>query len=328
MLISLIVPFYNLAPYVGDALGGIAAARRALGDDRDDVEVVCVDDGSTDGTGAALDEYGRGAPWLRVVHKPNGGEGSARNAGIAATSGEYLMFADGDDVLLSNALTVAVRLARAHSKADIIGMRYAVFADGDSIPEPADGTAVKDLDTRQCVPAELLCRLGVFPTLFRRLTFAGLRFSALSLGADREYVMAALARAELVVASDAVVEGYRIRNGSMAHAKWTVRKVGSLNDHAANGLAALAASGKRIDAAGAGYVASLVVSEVPARLARLGKADGVEGLWRHWIESVRALPVGMLPPRVRVMRRLVLSFAASPAVSIGMARVCRALGVA
>lgn len=326
MLISLIVPFFNLEAYVRETLAGLVDARRALGSQASEVEVICVDDGSTDGTGRILDEVS-GTAGFRVLHKPNGGEGSARNAGIGAANGGYLMFLDGDDVLLTNALTTAVRLAGEFPQADVIGMRFAAFADGESIPVPVDSEKARSIDATASLPTELVRDLSVFPTLFRRTVVSGLRFSDLSLGADREYVLAVLSRARQVVLSDAVVEGYRVREGSMARARWTVRKIRSLNDHAAHGLASLAASGKRIEPAGVRAVAGHVVSEVPARLARLGSEEGVYELWRHWVTSVADLPVTILPASVRLVRRMILTVGWSRAFSIAVARICRAVNM-
>lgn len=327
MLISLIVPFFNLEAYARETLRSVVAARQALGSRSSEIEVVCVDDGSTDGTGRILDEMSEEFGFL-VVHKPNGGEGSARNAGIAASTGDYLLFLDGDDILLENALVVSTELIREDPGAGVIAMRYATFADGGAVPAPAASGEVQRYDLRQEIPSELICRQGVTPTLFRRETLGGLRFSDLPLGADREFVMAVLSKAESLVSSDAVVEGYRLRGGSMARAAWTPVKIRSLNDHACRGLAALAGCGRRVGRAGAGYLASLVVSETPARIARLKSDDDVPGLWRHWIESVASLPADMLPISVRLVRRLILSVGRSRGLSIGVARLCRVSGLA
>ena len=60
-------------------------------------EIVAVDDGSTDGSGAILDEYAEKGPRVKVIHQPNAGAGMARNAGLDVATGEYLGFVDSDD---------------------------------------------------------------------------------------------------------------------------------------------------------------------------------------------------------------------------------------
>lgn len=325
MLISLIVPVYNLKDYLSETVASVIEARRALGEAASEVEVIFVNDGSTDGSGAMLDAFAA-ETGFRVIHKPNGGEGSARNAGIDAASGVYLTFLDGDDILLPNALTEMLARIREFPEADTFSFRFAAYPDGARRPNPAEG-ASRLLSTAFEIPAEPILRFGVFPSVFRREVAPSLRFSALPLGADREYVLSFLARARAVVLSDALVGGYRQRAGSMAHVRWDARKIGSLGDHAVNALLALAASGKRLDRKGTGYLASLVVSEVPARIARLDKEEEVVTAWSHWMPLVRRLPASVLPLSVRLMRRIVLSIGRSRALSIGVARLGRFAGI-
>ena len=83
---SVIVPVYNVAQYLGDCIDSIIRAAEGY-----DVEIVCVDDGSTDGSGEMLDRYSADDPRVVVVRQPNAGEGAARNSGVAAASGEYLI---------------------------------------------------------------------------------------------------------------------------------------------------------------------------------------------------------------------------------------------
>lgn len=325
MLISLIVPVYNLKAYLSETVASVVEARRALGEGASEIEVIFVDDGSSDGSGAMLDAVAA-ETGFRVIHKPNGGEGSARNAGMDVANGVYLMFLDGDDVLLPNALTEAFAHLRKFPEADMFNFRFAAYPDGARRPDPAGG-ASRILSTASEIPAEPILRFGVFPSAFRREAAPDLRFSALPLGADREYVLSFLARARAVVLSDALVGGYRQRVGSMAHVRWDARKIGSLGDHAVNALLALAACGKRLGRRGTGYLASLVVSEVPARIARLGREDDAASAWTHWMSQVRRLPVSVLPRPVRFMRNAILAFAWSRAFSIGVARLGRFAGI-
>lgn len=325
MLISLIVPVYNLKAYLSETVASVVEARRALGDDASEIEVIFVDDGSTDGSGAMLDAFAS-ETGFRTIHKPNGGEGSARNAGIDAANGDYLSFLDGDDVLLPNALTEMLAGIRGFPEADAFSFRFAAYPDGARRPDPAEGTS-RFLSTASEIPAEPILRFGVFPSVFRRDAAPGLRFSALPLGADREYVLSFLARARAVVISEALIGGYRQRAGSMAHVRWNARKIDSQGDHAVSALTALAASGKRLSRKGTGYLASLVVSEVPARIARLESEDDAAAAWAHWMASVRRLPASVLPSSARLMRRVLLSVGRSRGLSIGVARVARFAGI-
>ena len=89
---SIIIPVYNVAPYLRECLDSVLA--QTFGD----WEAICVDDGSTDGSGAILDEYAAKDPRFRVIHQPNSGVSVARNAALDVARGEWIGFLDGDDV--------------------------------------------------------------------------------------------------------------------------------------------------------------------------------------------------------------------------------------
>ncbi len=90
-LISVIIPAYNVAPWLERCVNSVCGQtwRR--------LEILLVDDGSSDGTGALCEELARRDGRIRVFHTPNGGSSRARNVGVRAARGEYLGFVDSDD---------------------------------------------------------------------------------------------------------------------------------------------------------------------------------------------------------------------------------------
>ena len=107
--VSVIVPVYNRAAAVR------AAAASVLGQTYRDFELILVDDGSTDGSGAVADELAAAHPSLaRAVHQPNAGAAAARNRGIALSRGEYICFLDSDDEWLPEKLAVQVESMDRH----------------------------------------------------------------------------------------------------------------------------------------------------------------------------------------------------------------------
>lgn len=93
ILISVIVPVYNVEQYLPSTLDSV------LHSTCQDFELILVDDGSTDGSGAICDRYAADNKCIRVIHKSNGGVSSARNAGLDVARGEYVCFIDGDDII-------------------------------------------------------------------------------------------------------------------------------------------------------------------------------------------------------------------------------------
>ena len=92
-LISVIVPVYNVAPYLDRCVKSIVDQTYK------NLEIILVDDGSTDASGDMCDAWAKRDGRVRVIHKPNGGQSDARNAGIDLSTGDYLTFADSDDWL-------------------------------------------------------------------------------------------------------------------------------------------------------------------------------------------------------------------------------------
>ncbi|TDD13494.1 glycosyltransferase family 2 protein [Nonomuraea diastatica] len=92
-VLSVIVPFYNVEKYIGPCLDSIAAQTL------DDLEVICVDDGSDDGGPAVVASRQAGDRRIRLIRQDNHGVGRARNVGVRQASGRYLAFVDGDDTV-------------------------------------------------------------------------------------------------------------------------------------------------------------------------------------------------------------------------------------
>ncbi|TWG90617.1 glycosyltransferase involved in cell wall biosynthesis [Nocardioides sp. J9] len=113
-LFSIVSAVYNVAPYLPDFIDSIEAQTTGL----DDVEVVMVDDGSTDDSSRLLAEWAARRPGtVRVVTQENGGQGAARNRGIQESTGAWITFPDPDDVLEPDYLEVVRDFVRAHPEA-------------------------------------------------------------------------------------------------------------------------------------------------------------------------------------------------------------------
>jgi len=129
--ISVIIPVYAVEEYLGSCLDSI------LGQAPDGLEVIAVDDASPDDSGRILDARAKEDPRLRVLHLAgNAGPGSARNAGLAEASGEYVWFVDADDMLAGGALAaVAARLGQERPDVLLIGYED-LYPDGSTRPGP------------------------------------------------------------------------------------------------------------------------------------------------------------------------------------------------
>ncbi len=130
--VSVIMPVYNSQKYVGEAIESILKQTLA------EFELILVDDGSTDQSGAICDEYAKKDVRIHVIHKENGGICSARNAGLAVARGEYLAFCDNDDKYLPDLLKDNYEFAKEHD-ADIVRFKRKriAYVDGRKITSTA-----------------------------------------------------------------------------------------------------------------------------------------------------------------------------------------------
>lgn len=128
ILISIVIPVYNVLPYINECMDSI------LSQAREGMEIILVDDGSTDGSGKVCDFFSSNIAEINVIHKPNGGLASARNAGIAAARGLYISFIDSDDRLASGAMDRVFDWAM-NMEADICFLNCVkFFPDGSKKP--------------------------------------------------------------------------------------------------------------------------------------------------------------------------------------------------
>lgn len=129
VLVSVIVPVYNTIDYLEEALD---AVRMQF--DSHQLEIIAVDDGSTDGSGELLDRIAERESRLRVLHQPNsGGPSQPRNLGLDHATGRYVYFADADDVLAPDALSDMSRVADEQGSDVVLGRMGGLNGRGVSL---------------------------------------------------------------------------------------------------------------------------------------------------------------------------------------------------
>lgn len=157
--ISVVIPTYNCARYLPEAIDS------ALGQSYQALEVVVVDDGSTDETTSVLQHYRRQGERVRSVHQPNQGVAAARNHGIELAQGEWIAFLDADDFFLPGKLEAQLAIAEAQPQLGMIHSGwYRVSAEGEVLMavEPWRQIAKLDLESwlrwKPVLPSAMLFR--------------------------------------------------------------------------------------------------------------------------------------------------------------------------
>ncbi len=213
MLISVIVPVYNVADYLPACMDAL------LCQSCQSWEIILVDDGSTDGkSGALCDAYAEQHPELvRVIHQANGGLGAARNTGIEAAKGEYLLFVDSDDTIAPEALErLSAWVTESHADMYVFGFSYITEA-GEQAGEPRLSAVTGQPVTLADEPAMLLDSPSACFRLWKRELFADgtVRFPGRVWYEDLCTTPKALLRARSIVQKPDALYRYLLRVGSI-----------------------------------------------------------------------------------------------------------------
>ena len=127
MFLSMIIPVYNTEKYLAECLDSCLAQDFPY----DDYEIICVNDGSKDGSLDILRSYEARYPNIIVIDQPNGGVSAARNAGLDAARGDYIWFIDADDFIQESVLA-EIKALTAEKSPERLTFRF------DNVPELAD----------------------------------------------------------------------------------------------------------------------------------------------------------------------------------------------
>lgn len=209
--VSIIIPIYNVMEYLPRTVASVREQTER------DIEIILVDDGSTDESGAMCDAFAQEDDRIRVIHKENGGLSSARNAGVNVARSEYVLLLDGDDRLHREAVARALEIAR-ETGADFVQFRYREVAADERSTQPIhSGPAVLGRG-----PAELFANLyhlggegaSACTKLFRRELLERIPFEAVR-HEDEMWCTRAFAERLTAAYIDDVLYDYVMRDGSI-----------------------------------------------------------------------------------------------------------------
>lgn len=207
--ISIIMPVYNTVKYLETAIRSIIEQTYS------DWELICIDDGSTDGSLEILRKFADTNPKIKVITQKNQGAGAARNKGLESAEGEFIIFLDSDDFFSRNLLERLYNNA-IEGKADIVICGYSKICDNSLEIVPKD----REIPDRIFDISELgndgffMCGLAVWNKLIKRnlLDENGIRFQNLSSSNDVFFVCVTICKAKRILyISDTDLITYRVQ---------------------------------------------------------------------------------------------------------------------
>lgn len=226
--LSIVIPVYNVDPYLGTCLDSIAAQSFK------DWECILVDDGSTDFSGIICDSYSRKDSRFRVIHQENQGVSAARNAGIDAATAPLLAFIDPDDCVSENFFSCLVGDLSANSAEIAVSSFFCVTEQGTEGIYEIQNRIEWELKRRfpRLMPTnadviDALCE-NLFSCVswgkvFSRELWANARFPVgIDLGEDMQIVPSVIAKAKAAVCCPEAKYFYRQRERSLLHGTVTL----------------------------------------------------------------------------------------------------------
>ena len=217
-MISIIVPVYNVEPYLDQCVRSIIEQTYT------DLEIILVDDGSPDNCPAMCDAWAEKDRRIKVVHKQNGGLSDARNAGMDIASGEYIGFVDSDDWLEPDILESALKQL-VQANADIIAFGAIwEYSEKHEIPHPLeDNIYCGSEQILRAYFSECMTLTIVVNKLYRKNILDEVRFLKGKLHEDEFFTYRVLAKANTVVVCKKIGYHYRQRENSIMGTQYHLR---------------------------------------------------------------------------------------------------------
>lgn len=222
-LVSIIIPVYNVAPFLRRCLDSVIAQTYRC------IEIILVNDGSTDESGKICDEYSLVDNRILVIHQSNSGVGAARNHGLNVSQGEYVVFVDSDDTIapamienmLKNAIAYKVDISCCLLDVVEINGNCRRLVKHDAFLATSK-EVLESFFTDQFIKDQMY---GPCNKLFRKEILSGLHFKPYKLGEDILFCFEALTKCKLIYFDDYIGYHYLHRQGSAMTSSFSSKRL-------------------------------------------------------------------------------------------------------
>lgn len=218
--ISIVIPVYNVENYLDECIESVTSQTYR------NLEIIIVDDGSTDQSGRICDSWAQKDERIRIIHKKNGGRSDARNAGISAATGDYIGFVDGDDVIFPDMYDVLYRILKKENaqiscckakKETSFDLKKRRKRKEESVLLFDTDAAMKSLVLEEEI------QVTIWDKLYRSSVLEGVFFEKNRYYEDEFWSYQAIARANRIVFVDEELYGYRQRADSFMNESFSLK---------------------------------------------------------------------------------------------------------
>lgn len=226
ILVSIIIPIYNIEKNVEKCIDSV------INQTYKDLEIILVDDGSTDSSGMICDNYGMADSRIHVVHQANAGLSAARNKGIDLCKGSYIFFLDGDDWIDVTCIQKLLKLSLQYN-ADITDCNCYECYYYESLPLVSN-PKVEVMDKIEAQKALLYLtklRVNAWGKLYKKEIFNDIRFPEGKLFEDQFPSFLAISTANTIIKTNEPLYAYVRRNDSILQTKYTSKNMDAIQQN-------------------------------------------------------------------------------------------------
>lgn len=216
-LISVIIPVYNVAAYLSACIESILSQNYLA------LEIILIDDGSTDESGEICDEYAKRDSRINVIHQTNAGAAAAKNTGLKAATGTYLSFVDSDDFLESDAYSHMIRIIQEQN-ADIVQCSYRDVFKNHAIEHSLEKVTLNQIDFLALFTEDWTCAL-LWDKLYKKSLFDGVFFETGHKIDDEYFTYRGIMNAKKIVRDSRIVYNYRKRVSSVMYSPASAQQI-------------------------------------------------------------------------------------------------------
>lgn len=295
---SIIIPVYNVAPYLRECLDSVLAQTFT------DWEAICVDDGSTDGSGAILDEYAAKDKRFRVFHKENGGVSSARNLALNNVKGEWVGFLDGDDIYCPKMMSICFSAVKDYPDVEMVRFGQVNF-DATKIYE----WHLSEKGYTYKYYGDTLCQDefdgGFFCRVYKADKVAKIKFPNLIVGEDWVWKIQTIDLLSSILDVHSTLYGYRIRNASAMHSRLSIDKMVSMLKWPNYAWRRLQRTNKNVYS---GFIRFLELAQTEgfSKLYFTSTKEDRTCLWEHWLDVLEEISKhGVSSTWIRISSKLI-----------------------
>lgn len=225
-MISIIVPIYNVEKYLRKCVDSLIRQTNT------DIEIILVDDGSTDSSGNICDELSTIDARIKVIHKKNGGLSSARNAGIDVAKGDYLAFVDSDDFVELDMYAVLLEgIKKSGKNISCCGRMVDIFGQYSNIEFVIDSpkTFTKDEAIREILYLENI-DVSACDKLYDKKLFSNVRYPEGKISEDAAVIFEIVQNSNGIYHVGKPYYHYVFRNNSITKSKYSEKKHDVINN--------------------------------------------------------------------------------------------------